>query len=181
MVLAYFLFATIYHDDAIVGIKGAEIGSGNIELFGLFAYIDTLLVGFIVAQLILFAPLRKRYEYYLSWIMAIVAILFFEAIFFAPQNQGVFAASLQEAIVPLLGKVGLWLVAIASWLMSFLLFHDHGQCIIWGYAADTIERSSLMPYIRLAIQWLNSVYSTTHLLVMKYINFKRIDNIFQHQ
>ncbi len=117
IVLLFGAFATVFHDTSLVGNIGKLIGDTNIALFGYLAYINLLLL-FYPLYLFYTRPwLLKRLDGYVGWILFMLSLVLFQSLVAGPEYAGFIGREIHMALLPFIGKAGLWLF----WLMIFML------------------------------------------------------------
>ena len=117
VILIYGVFSTIFHDTSLVGHIGKTIGNWNIKLFGYLAYILFFMLFYPLYRFYNNPHLLKSLEGYVGWILFFLSLVVLQPLIVNPENSGLFGYELYSALLPLIGKAGLWLF----WLMIFLL------------------------------------------------------------
>jgi len=117
IILLFGAFSTVFHDTSLVGHIGKLIGDINIEWFGYLAYADLLLL-FYPLYLFYKKPwLLKRLDGYVGWILFFLSLVLFQSLVVELKDAGFVGREIHIALLPFIGKAGLWLF----WLMIFML------------------------------------------------------------
>ncbi len=117
VILAYGTFSTIFHDTALVGNIGKKLGEGNLALFGYLAYVNFPLLFYPLIRFYRSPVLLRRLDGYVGWLLFFISFVMLQPLIVGPNASGLFGRELYAAMMPLIGKAGLWLF----WLMVFLL------------------------------------------------------------
>jgi len=117
VILIYGVFSTIFHDTSLVGNIGKLIGNWNIKLFGYLAYILFFMLFYPLYRFYNNPRLMKSLEGYVGWVLFFLSLVVLQPLIVNPKESGLFGYELYSALLPLIGKAGLWLF----WLMVFLL------------------------------------------------------------
>ena len=117
ILLAYGAFSTYFHDTTLVGNIGREIGQKNLALFGYLAYIDFLLLFYPLLRFYRHPVLLRRLDGYVGWLLFFLSFVVLQPLIVGTAKSGLLGRELYTALMPFIGKAGLWLF----WLMVFLL------------------------------------------------------------
>ena len=117
IVLAYGTFSTIFHDTSMVGNIGKKLGEGNLALFGYLAYIDFPILLYPLIRFYRRPVLLKRLDGYVGWLLFFLSFVMLQPLVVGAVQSGLLGQELYAALLPFIGKAGLWLF----WLMIFLL------------------------------------------------------------
>lgn len=113
----YAAFSTLFHETALVGDIGKQIGNTNLYLFGHLAYINIFVLFYPLYKLYGDVSARKNIDFYLGWILLFIALILFSSLILEAKNIGFVGTQIVEFLYPLIGKAGLWLF----WLMAMTL------------------------------------------------------------
>ncbi len=108
----YILFSTIFHETELVGEIGKNIGEGNIFIFGFVAYILFIFILFPIIEIYKNPYLKKDKDLYIGWLLVFLSILIFQSLLF--DDPGLISKTIFNALVPKIGKAGLFLVFILT-------------------------------------------------------------------
>ncbi|NKQ41386.1 MAG: DNA translocase FtsK [Sulfurovum sp.] len=188
ILLLFGAFSTIFHDTSLVGNIGKTIGDTNIELFGYLAYVNLLLL-FYPLYLFYKKPwLLKRLDGYVGWMLFFISLVLFQSLVVDLKNAGFVGREILVALLPFIGKAGMWLF----WLMNFLLalvlvvddeynFDKLSQKIKSFLKknreeeeySDTYQEDPAVHTQSDKIMSLNSIYSTVRSIFQNPFNFQR--------
>ena len=121
-VALYILFSTIFHNTEMVGAIGRSIGEGNIALFGFVAYILFIFILFPVVEIYKNPALKKQKDLYVGWLLIFLSILILQALFI--DNPGVISHAIATALIPNIGKAGLFLVFLLTFGLGFIIINE---------------------------------------------------------
>ena len=113
----YAAFSTIFHETALVGDIGKQIGDTNLYLFGHLAYINIFVLFYPLYKLYSDTSVRKNIDFYLGWMLFFIALILFSSLVLEAQKIGFIGTQILAFLHPLIGKAGLWLF----WLMVMAL------------------------------------------------------------
>ena len=117
ILLAYGAFSTYFHDTTLVGNIGRAIGQKNLALFGYLAYVDFLLLFYPLVRFYRHPTLLRRLDGYVGWLLFFLSFVVLQPLLVGTAKSGLLGRELYSALMPFIGKAGLWLF----WLMVFLL------------------------------------------------------------
>ncbi len=119
--LMYILFSTIFHSFDFVGSIGKSVGSWNLKLFGLVAYINFIFIFFPVYNLYKNPKLKKELDPYVGWFLLLISVLIFQVLILTPQNSGILSRIIHYSLAPYIGTAGLWFLFILTFILSVTL------------------------------------------------------------
>jgi S-DNA-T family DNA segregation ATPase FtsK/SpoIIIE len=120
----YAAFSTIFHETALVGDIGKQIGNTNLYLFGYLAYINIFVLFYPLYKLYADASARKSIDFYLGWTLVFIALILFSSLVLDPQHIGFIGTQIVEFLYPLIGKAGLWLFWLMVTALAFVFILD---------------------------------------------------------
>jgi len=147
----YGAFSTIFHETALVGNIGKIIGDTNIHLFGMFAYVNIFILFYPLYKLYTNRQIRKDIDFYLGWILLLIAIVILEALVLEIKEVGYLGIQIIEFLTPYIGKAGLWLLWLMTMVLSSVFILD-----------DDFHISSIMPKtpkVSFSFSWITSSVS----------------------
>jgi S-DNA-T family DNA segregation ATPase FtsK/SpoIIIE len=148
----YAAFSTIFHETALVGDIGKQIGNTNLYLFGYLAYINIFVLFYPLYKLYSDAKSRKNIDFYLGWILLFIALILFSSLVLEPQNIGFVGTQIVEFLYPLIGKAGLWLFWLMVTALSFVFIIDDD----FTFPSFNMKKSTGT----LSFSWIGSIFST---------------------
>jgi len=148
----YAAFSTIFHETALVGDIGKQIGNTNLYLFGYLAYINIFVLFYPLYKLYSDAKSRKNIDFYLGWILLFIALILFSSLVLEPQNIGFVGTQIVEFLYPLIGKAGLWLFWLMVTALSFVFIIDDD----FTFPSFNMKKSTGT----LSFSWIGSMFST---------------------
>jgi len=113
----YAAFSTLFHNTELVGHIGQIVGETNLHLFGMFAYIDIVVLFYPLYKLYTDAAVRREIDFYLGWILFFIGAVLLESMLLESREIGFIGLQIVSFLQPLIGKAGLWLL----WLMIVAL------------------------------------------------------------
>jgi len=117
-------FSTIFHTADIVGHIGEAFGTANIELFGYLAYINLLLLLYPLYKVYKNRDLIKKFDFYVGWMILFVSLLVLQSLILNFDQNGRVGIELRLFLLPYIGKVGLWLFWLLTFMISVVLIFD---------------------------------------------------------
>ncbi len=128
IILIYGAFSTLFHDTALVGNIGRQLGEWNLRLFGYLAYFDFVVLFYPLIRFYRRPALMRSREGYVGWILFLLSLVVLQPLVVGVERCGLLGRELYRAMVPYIGLAGLWLF----WLMIFtlsltLLIEDTGR------------------------------------------------------
>ncbi len=124
IVFIYGAFSTIFHSTDMVGNIGRSYGEANLNLFGYLAYIDLLLFLYPLYQLYSNRTLIKKIDFYVGWIILFISLILLESLTLDFNHVGSVGTTLRLFLLPYIGKAGLWLLWLLTFLVSLVLILD---------------------------------------------------------
>ncbi len=121
-IILYILFSTIFHNTELVGELGKRIGEGNIAIFGFVAYILFLFFLFPLIEIYKNPSLKKQKDLYVGWLLLFLSILILQALVF--DNAGFISSAIAKALIPTIGKAGLFLVFLLSFVLGAIIVNE---------------------------------------------------------
>ena len=155
----YAAFSTIFHETALVGDIGKQIGNTNLYLFGHLAYINIFVLFYPLYKLYSDPKSRKKLDFYLGWILLFISLVLFSSLVLEAQNIGFIGTQIIEFLYPLIGKAGLWLFWLMVTALSFVFIID-----------DDFRFSDLKmkrPGISFSFSWIGSTFSALGKVIKK--------------
>ncbi len=101
----------------MVGHIGQVYGETNLALFGYLAYIDLLMLLYPLYQLYKDRRLLSEPDFYVGWIMLFISLIILESLVLEFHQAGSVGVTLKLFLLPYIGKAGLWLL----WLLTFMV------------------------------------------------------------
>lgn len=120
----YAAFSTIFHETALVGDIGKQIGDTNLYLFGHLAYINIFVLFYPLYKLYTDVRVRKNIDFYLGWLLFFIALILFSSLVLEGQDRGFIGTQIVEFLYPLIGKAGLWLFLLMIMALSLVFIID---------------------------------------------------------
>jgi len=117
ILFCYGAFSTIFHSTDMVGHIGQVYGEANLGLFGYLAYVDLLMLLYPLYQLYKNRKLLTDTDFYVGWIMLFISLIILQSLVLEFHQAGTIGVTLKLFLLPYIGKAGLWLL----WLMTFLV------------------------------------------------------------
>jgi S-DNA-T family DNA segregation ATPase FtsK/SpoIIIE len=148
----YAAFSTIFHETALVGDIGKQIGDTNLYLFGHLAYINIFVLFYPLYKLYTNARVRKDLDFYLGWLLFFIALILFSSLVLEVQDRGFVGTQIVEFLYPLIGKAGLWLFWLMIMVLSLVFIIDDD----FDFSGFKVKK----PKFSLSFTWLNSTFST---------------------
>ncbi len=130
IVLAYGTFSTIFHDTTMVGNIGKKLGEGNLDLFGYLAYVDFPLLAYPLFRFYRQPSLFRRLDGYVGWLLFFLSFVMLQPLVVGAKASGLLGEQLYIALLPFIGKAGLWLFWLMIFLLSLTLLLEDG----WRFA-----------------------------------------------
>ena len=121
----YILFSTLFHNSSIVGVAGKAIGEGNIYLFGYIAYINFVFILFPLYEIYKKPLLLKKKDIYVGWGLLFVTLLILQGLIFQ-EKSGIFSSALYNALVPNIGKAGMFFIFLLTATLSYTIINKDG-------------------------------------------------------
>ncbi len=120
----YGAFSTIFHSTEMVGHIGKIYGEGNIKFFGYLAYIDLLIFIYPLYRLYNNKKLLKNKDFFVGWIMFFVSLIILQPLIFEIYYTGNIGITLYDFLIPYIGKAGLWLLWMLTYMIAMVLILD---------------------------------------------------------
>ncbi len=120
----YGAFSTIFHSTDMVGNIGRSYGEANLNLFGYLAYIDLLIILYPLYKLYHNRNLVQKVDFYVGWIIFFISLIILESLVLEFSAVGSVGITLKLFLLPYIGKAGLWLLWLLSFMVSFVLILD---------------------------------------------------------
>jgi len=124
ILLFYGGFSTVFHDTTLSGNLGKQFGEGNIRWFGYLAYIDLFLLFYPLFALFRNPALIRRLDLYAGWLIFFVSLNVLQPLVVGSESSGVIGYTLYTILLPFIGKAGLWLLWLMTFLLAFVLIID---------------------------------------------------------
>ncbi|WP_309499161.1 DNA translocase FtsK [Sulfurovum sp.] len=150
----YAAFSTIFHETALVGDIGKQIGNTNLYLFGYLAYANVFVLFYPLYRLYSDAKVRKKIDFYLGWILLFIAIILFASLSLEAENIGFIGTQIVEFLYPLIGKAGLWLFWLMIMALSLLFIIDDD----FKFSSLKTKRSKVsLSLVSHSLSWVGSI------------------------
>ncbi len=124
IILFFGAFSTIFHDTKLVGNLGKIMGDTNIFLFGYLAYVNLILIFYPLYRFYKNPELLKRLDGYTGWILFYISMVLLQSLIIDGVYTGYVGREISSALIPFIGKAGMWLLWMMSLLMSLVLLVD---------------------------------------------------------
>jgi len=124
IVLFYGAFSTVFHDTTLSGNLGKRFGEANLHWFGYLAYINLLFLFYPFYTLYRNPMLTKRLDWYAGWLLLFVSLNIFQPLVVSSSASGVIGHIIYVTILPFIGKAGMWLFWLMTFLLAFVLIVD---------------------------------------------------------
>lgn len=121
IIFLYGAFSTSFHTTEMVGIIGEKYGKGNIHFFGYLAYVNLLVLLYPLYKMYKNKKLIKRSEFYAGWLLLLISFILLQSLVVDIYEAGLIGMSLYDALNPLIGQVGMWLLWLLLTAISFVL------------------------------------------------------------
>ncbi len=186
IVLFYGGFATVFHETTLSGHLGKQFGEGNLRWFGYLAYIDLFLVFYPLYQLYRNPVLIKRIDLYAGWLIFFVSLNVFQPLVVNLDQSGIIGQTIYTTLLPFIGKAGLWLFWLMTFLLAFVLIVDDdydfaplfSRFAIWRHRPSRASRTATKnKEEKRTIVSINSLYSRIRALFFNPFNMERKDEI----
>ena len=175
IVFVYGAFSTIFHSTDMVGNIGRSYGEANLNLFGYLAYIDLLLFLYPLYKLYHNRNLIKKIDFYVGWIILFISLILLQSLLFEFNNVGSVGTTLRLFLLPYIGKAGLWLLWLLTFLVSLvLIFDDIPDIELVKRDIDIFKETTttyIFKYIDIINRYINNISN-------RYINLKYIKSLF---
>ncbi len=148
IVFIYGAFSTIFHSTDMVGNIGRSYGEANLNLFGYLAYIDLLIFLYPLYQLYYNRNLIKKIDFYVGWIILFISLILLESLLLKFNNIGSVGITLRLFLLPYIGKAGLWLLWLLTFLVSLVLILDDIPDLYFIRRRLSIIKEALFKYIK---------------------------------
>lgn len=153
----YAAFSTIFHETALVGDIGKQIGNTNLYLFGHLAYVNVFILFYPLYKLYSDAKIRKKIDFYLGWILLFIAIILFVSLSLEAENIGFIGTQIVEFLYPLIGKAGLWLFWLMIMALSLLFIIDDD----FKFSSLKTRRPKVsLSLVSLSFSWAGNIFTT---------------------
>ncbi len=146
----YAAFSTIFHETALVGDIGKQIGDTNLYLFGHLAYINIFVLFYPLYKLYSDASVRKNIDFYLGWMLFFIALILFSSLALEAQNIGFVGTQIVAFLHPLIGKAGLWLFWLMVMALSLVFIIDDD----FKFPGFKMKK----PMVSLSFAWIGSTF-----------------------
>ncbi len=120
----YGAFSTIFHSTDMVGNIGRSYGEANLNLFGYLAYIDLLIILYPLYKLYHNRDLSQKVDFYVGWIIFFISLILLESLVLEFRAIGSVGITLKLFLLPYIGKAGLWLLWLLTFMVSLVLILD---------------------------------------------------------
>ena len=147
MLFFYAAFSTIFLETSLVGNIGEKIGTTNLYLFGYFAYVNIFILFYPFYKLYTDPTIRKKWDFYMGWILFIVAVVIFSSLVLEKENIGYVGTELVTFLYPFIGTAGLWMLWVMSVMLSILFIVDDD--FSWSDLSSEGSLSSNVDYVLL--------------------------------
>jgi len=124
ILFVYGAFSTIFHSTDMVGGIGKAYGEANLELFGYLAYIDLIIILYPLYKLYRNRDLLKKIDFYVGWMIFFISLIIFESLILKFSQVGSVGITLKLFLLPYIGKAGLWLLWLLTFMISLVLIFD---------------------------------------------------------
>lgn len=155
----YAAFSTIFHETALVGDIGKQIGNTNLYLFGHLAYMNVFVLFYPLYKLYSDPKSRKKLDFYLGWILLFISLVLFSSLVLEAENIGFIGTQIIEFLYPLIGKAGLWLFWLMVTALSFVFIIDDD----FSFSDLKMKR----PGISFSFSWVGSTFSALGKMIKK--------------
>jgi len=130
VVLFYGTFATWFQDTTLAGSYGAMFGKSNVGWFGWFGYVDLILLWGFLLTLYLSPRLRKTLDFYLGWMLFVIATVMLQALLLPASEAGFVGTTVTAFLQPYIGKGGVWFFWVMVVALTASLLWD-GKEPLW--------------------------------------------------
>jgi len=120
----YGAFSTIFHSTDMVGNIGRVYGEANLGLFGYLAYIDLIMILYPLYRLYHNRSLLKQADFYVGWMIFFISFIILQSLILEFHQSGSVGTTLKLFLLPFIGKAGLWLLWLLSFMVSLVLLLD---------------------------------------------------------
>ena len=124
IIFVYGAFSTIFHSTDMVGNIGKIFGDTNLNLFGYLAYIDLLILLYPLYRLYKNENLFKRIEFFVGWMLFFISLVILQSLLLEFNQSGSVGTTLKLFLLPYIGKAGMWLLLMMTFMVSFVLLYD---------------------------------------------------------
>jgi len=124
ILFVYGAFSTIFHSTEMVGDIGRAYGEANLNLFGYLAYIDLIIILYPLYKLYKNKDLLKRMDFYVGWMIFFISLIILQSLIFKFSQVGSVGIALKLFLLPFIGKAGLWLLWLLTFMVSLVLIFD---------------------------------------------------------
>ena len=174
-ILMYILFCTLFHTTDLVGVLGGTIGRWNLRTFGYIAYINFLFILLPVYNFYKYPQLKSRLDPYIGWLLLLISTLIFQAL--VVDSSGSISRLLYSALIPYIGKAGLWFLFFLTLVLSLTLIvqKDFLEILV------TLRADTLINSLNEKSDELFSKFSQLFTPKEKSINFEKIDTVLENK
>jgi S-DNA-T family DNA segregation ATPase FtsK/SpoIIIE len=124
ILFCYGAFSTIFHSTDMVGNIGRIYGEANLGLFGYLAYIDLLILIYPLYQVYKKRSLLRESEFYIGWIIFFISLIILQSLVLEFNQSGTIGVTLKIFLLPYIGKAGLWLFWLLTFMISMVLLME---------------------------------------------------------
>lgn len=124
IVFLFGAFSTLFHTADIVGHIGEAFGQANIQLFGYLAYIDLLLLLYPLYKIYKNKDLIRKLDFYVGWMILFVSLIVLQSLVLDFDENGRVGVELRLFLLPYIGKAGLWLFWLLTFMIALVLILD---------------------------------------------------------
>ncbi|WP_457606571.1 DNA translocase FtsK 4TM domain-containing protein [Nitratifractor sp.] len=127
VLLSYGTFSTLFHDTSMVGNIGKKLGEENLRLFGYLAYVNFPLLFYPLFRFYRDPSLLRRLDGYVGWLLFFLSFVVLQPLVVGVTESGLLGRELYVAMIPYIGKAGLWLFWLMIFLLSLTLLIEEGK------------------------------------------------------
>ena len=105
----------------MVGNIGRVYGEGNLNLFGYLAYIDLIILLYPLYNIYHHRHLSKQVDFYVGWMIFFISLIILQSLILEFNQSGSIGTTLKLFLLPYIGKAGLWLFWLLTFMIAFVL------------------------------------------------------------
>lgn len=121
ILVAYGTFSTLFHEMKLVGGVGQVVGDANFYLFGHIAYLSFIILFMPLYRVVAFRNKIRALEYYLGWILLLIALLVAQFLLFNASQSGFLSREIAGILLPYVGKIGLFFFFLMLGLIAYVM------------------------------------------------------------
>ncbi len=121
ILVAYGTLSTLFHEMKLVGGVGQVVGDANFYLFGHIAYFSFIILFVPLYRVVAFRNKIRALEYYLGWILLLIALLVAQFLLFNASQSGFLSREIAGILLPYVGKIGLFFFFLMLGLIAYVM------------------------------------------------------------